>query len=180
MYFIKSCITSNHVFHQIKNAIFKREDGRRAANARGGIGAASRIAAAHRAADTNAPGDHLKQTPGEGACFSHVAACAVLRPPAPPKVPHNVRVPAKGRADWATAWAYGVTDTGDPVATSHRPSARWPAPHLVHLAARRRACWRRVGAPAHFTSSVSFRALCRGGLQGARTDRQAPARPMVT
>ena len=27
-----------------------------------------------------------------------------------------------------------------PEATSNRPSARWPVPHLVHLAARRRAC----------------------------------------
>jgi len=29
---------------------------------------------------------------------------------------------------------------GHPVATSHRPSARWSAPHLVHLTARRCAC----------------------------------------
>ena len=46
----------------------------------GGIGAAPRLAAAHRAADTNAPGGRLNQTPGAGACVSHVAACAVLGP----------------------------------------------------------------------------------------------------
>ena len=68
----------------------------------------------HRAADTNTPGGHLNQTLGEGACVSHVAACAVLRPPAPPKAPHNVRVPAKGRADRAAAWAYGAAGTRAP------------------------------------------------------------------
>ena len=61
----------------------------------GGIGAAPRLAAAHRAADTNAPGGHLNYTPGEGACLSHVADCAVLGPPGPSKVPHNLRVPVK-------------------------------------------------------------------------------------
>ena len=67
----------------------------------GGIGAAPRLAAPHRAADTDAPGGHLNQTPGEGACVSHVAACAVLGPPAPSKDPHNFGVPAEGRADRA-------------------------------------------------------------------------------
>ena len=62
----------------------------------GGIGAAPRLAAAHRAADTNAPGGHLNHTPGEGACVSHVAACAVLRPPAPSEAPPDALVPAKG------------------------------------------------------------------------------------
>jgi len=61
----------------------------------GGIGPAPRLAAAHRAADTNAPGGHLNYTPGEGACLSHVADCAVLGPPGPSKVPHNLRVPVK-------------------------------------------------------------------------------------
>ena len=56
----------------------------------------------------------LNQTPGEGVCVSHVAPCAVLRPPAPPKAPHNVRVPAKGRADRVSAWAYGAARTGAP------------------------------------------------------------------
>ena len=68
----------------------------------------------HRVADTNAPGGHLNQTPGEGACVSHVAACAVLRPPAPPKAPHHVRVPAKDRTDRAEAWAHGAAVTRSP------------------------------------------------------------------
>ena len=34
----------------------------------GGIGAAPRLAAAHRGAGTNAPGGDLNQTPGESAC----------------------------------------------------------------------------------------------------------------
>ena len=77
----------------------------------GGIGAAPRLAAAHRAADTNAPGGGLNQTPGEGACVSHVAACAVLRPPAPSEAPPDVLVPAKGQADRAAAWAHGAAGT---------------------------------------------------------------------
>jgi len=80
----------------------------------GGIGPAPRLAAAHRAADTNAPGGHLNHTPGEGACVSHVAACAVLGPPAPSKAPHNLGVPAKGRADQAAAWAHGAAGTRAP------------------------------------------------------------------
>jgi len=76
----------------------------------GGIGAAPRLAAAHRAAGTNAPGGHLNQTLGEGACVSHVAACAVLGPPAPSKAPHNLRVPAKGRADQAATCIKTCTD----------------------------------------------------------------------
>ena len=58
----------------------------------GGIGAAPRPAAAHRAADTNAHGGHLNQTPGESVCLSHVAVCAVLGLPAPSKAPHNLRI----------------------------------------------------------------------------------------
>ena len=56
----------------------------------------------HRAADTNAPGVHLNQTPGEGARVSLVAACAVLGPSSP-KAPSSVLVPARGQADWAVA-----------------------------------------------------------------------------
>jgi len=53
----------NHLerFSEIENRIFRGD---------GGIGAAPRLAAAHRAADTNAPGGRLNQTPGEGACVS--------------------------------------------------------------------------------------------------------------
>jgi len=69
----------------------------------GGIGAAPRLAAAHRGADTNAPGGNLNQTPGEGVCVSHVAACAVLRLPAPSEAPPDALVPAKGQADRAAA-----------------------------------------------------------------------------
>jgi len=75
---------------------------------------ALRLAAAHRAADKNAPGGHLNQTLGEGACVSHVAACAVWGPPAHSKAPHNLRVPAKGRADRAAAWAHGAAGTRAP------------------------------------------------------------------
>ena len=82
--------------------------------AEGEISAAQRIAAAHRAGDTNAPSGRPNQTPGEGVCVSHVAACAVLGPPAPPKAPHNLRVPAKGQADRAAAWAHGASGTRAP------------------------------------------------------------------
>ena len=73
----------NHLerFSEIENRIFRGD---------GGIGAAPRLAAAHCAADTNAPGGRLKQTPGEGTCVSHVATCAVLRPPAPSEAPPDV------------------------------------------------------------------------------------------
>ena len=133
-----------------------------------GIGAAPRLAAAHRAADTNAPGGHLNHTPGEGACVSHVAACAVLVPPAPSKAPHYLRVPAvliglqRGR-------------TGQLHQGSRKPphiDPRRDGPRIIWC------IWRRVGAPAHFTSSASFRALFRRGLQGARTAHQAQVRPM--
>ena len=50
-------------------------------------GAEPRLAAAHRAADTYAPGGHLNQTPGEGACVSHVAACTVFGRQLLPKLP---------------------------------------------------------------------------------------------
>jgi len=97
----------NHLerFSEIENRIFRGD---------GGIGAAPRLAAAHRAADTNAPGGRLNQTPGEGACVSHVAACAVLRPPAPSEAPPDVLVPAKGQADRAAAWAHGAAGTRAP------------------------------------------------------------------
>ena len=97
----------NHLerFSEIKNRIFRGDDG---------IGAAPRLAAAHRAADTNAPGGRLNQTPGEGACVSFIAACAVLRPPAPSITPPDMLVPAKGQADRAVAWAHGVTGTRAP------------------------------------------------------------------
>jgi len=72
---------------QIENRYFRGD---------GGIGAAPRLAAAHRVAETNAPGGHLNHTPGEGACVSHVAACTVLRPPAPSEAPPDALVPAKG------------------------------------------------------------------------------------
>ena len=80
----------------------------------GGIGAAPRLAAAHRAADTNAPGGNLNQTPGEGVCVSHVAACAVLRLPVPSEAPPDVLVRAKGQVDRAAAWAHGATGTRAP------------------------------------------------------------------
>ena len=92
-------------FSEIENRIFRGD---------GGIGAAPRLAAAHRAADTNAPGGRLNQTPGEGACVSHVAACAVLRPPAHSEAPPDVLVPAKGQADRAAAWAHGAVGTRAP------------------------------------------------------------------
>jgi len=76
----------------------------------GGIGAALRLAA-HRAADTNAPGGHLNKTPGEG--VSLVPACAILGPPSP-KAPPSVLVPAKGQADWAAAWVHGAAGTRAP------------------------------------------------------------------
>jgi len=74
------------------------------------LGAAPRLAAAHRAANENAPGAHLNQTPDEGACVSYVAACTVLAP-APSKAPHNLRVPAQGQA---AAWAHGAVGTRAP------------------------------------------------------------------
>ena len=80
----------------------------------GGIGAAPRQAATHRGSDTNAPGGHLNQTPGEGVCVSHVAACAVLRLPAPSEAPPDLLVPAKGQADRAAAWAHGAAGTRAP------------------------------------------------------------------
>ena len=80
----------------------------------GGIGVAPRLAVAHRGPDTNAPGGHLNQTPGEGVCVSHVAACAVLRLPAPSEAPPDALVPAKGRADGAAAWAHGAAGTRAP------------------------------------------------------------------
>ena len=73
-----------------------------------------RLAAAHRRSDTNAPGGHLNQTPGEGVCVSHVAACTVLRLPAPSEAPPDVLVPAKGQADRAAAWAHGAAGTRAP------------------------------------------------------------------
>ena len=79
---------------KIENRVFRGD---------GGIGAAPRLAAAHRGADTNAPGGNLNQTPGEGVCVSHVAACAVLRLPAPSEAPPDALVPAKGQADRAAA-----------------------------------------------------------------------------
>ena len=81
-------------FSEIENRIFRGD---------GGIGAAPGLAAAHRAADTNAPGDNLNQTPGEGVCVSHVAACAILRLPAPCEAPPDALVPAKGQADRTAA-----------------------------------------------------------------------------
>ena len=117
--------------------------------------AGPRLAAAHRAADTNAPGGHLN----EGACVSHVAACTVFGPPAPSKATHNLRV-QKAVLIGVQQGRTGRQAPGHPVATSHRPSARWPATHLVHLAARRRAC------PFHklrlFSSTLPRRAP--GGL----------------
>ena len=97
----------NHLerFSEIENRI-SRGDGR--------ISAAPRLAAAHCAADTNAPGDHLNQTPGEGACVSHVAACAVLRLSAPSEVPPNVLVPSKGQAARVTVWSHGEAGTRGP------------------------------------------------------------------
>ena len=79
---------------KIENRVFRGD---------GGIGAAPRLAAAHRGPDTNAPGGHLNQTPGEGVCVSHVAACAVWRLPAPSEAPPDALVPAKGQADRAAA-----------------------------------------------------------------------------
>jgi len=90
---------------KIENRVFRGD---------GGIGAAPRLAAAHRGPDTNAPGGHLNQTPGEGVCVSHVAACAVLRLPAPSEAPPDALVPAKGRADRAAAWAHGAAGTRAP------------------------------------------------------------------
>jgi len=80
----------------------------------GGIGSAQRLAEAHRASNTNAPSGHLNQTPVEDACHSHFAACAVLGPPAPSKAPHNLGVPAKGRADRAAAWPHGAAGSRAP------------------------------------------------------------------
>ena len=74
----------------------------------------ARRPAAHRGADTNAPGVDLNQTPGEGVCVSHIAACAVLRLPAPSEAPPDVLVPAKGQADRAAAWAHGAAGTRAP------------------------------------------------------------------
>ena len=73
----------NHLerFSEIENRIFRGD---------GGIGAAPRLAAAHRAADTNAPGGRLNQTPGEGTCVSHVTTCVDFRPPAPFEAPPDV------------------------------------------------------------------------------------------
>jgi len=122
------------------NNLEKKKIQNRVLSGDAGISAAPRLAEAHPAAETNAPSGHLNQTPGEGACVSHVPVCAVLRPPAPSKASHNLCVPAKDQADWAAAWAHGQQAPGHPVATSHRPSVRWPAPHLVYLSARRRAC----------------------------------------
>ena len=97
----------NHLekFSEIENRIF-RGDGK--------ICAAPRLAAAHCAADTNARGGRLNQTPGEGACVSHVAACTVLRPLAPSEVPPNVLVPSKGQVAWVAAWSHGEAGTRAP------------------------------------------------------------------
>jgi len=65
------------------------------------------------AVDTNAPGGHLNHTPGEGACVSHVAFCAVLGSTLS-KTLHNLGAPAKGRADQAAAWAHGAAGTRAP------------------------------------------------------------------
>jgi len=46
----------------------------------------------------------------------------------------------EGRAIGLQRGRTGRQAPGHPVATSHKTSARWPAHHLVHLAARRRAC----------------------------------------
>ena len=59
-----------------------------------------------RGADTNTNGGDLNKTPGEGVCVSHVAACAVLRLPAPSEAPPDALVPAEGRADHAAAWVH--------------------------------------------------------------------------
>jgi len=75
---------------------------------------APRVAAAHRGADTNAPGGDLNQTPGEGVCVSHVATCAVLRLPAPSEDPPDVLVSVKGQSDRAAAWAHGAAVTRSP------------------------------------------------------------------
>jgi len=50
---------------------------------------------------------------------------------------------------------------GHLVATSRSPSARWPAPHLVHLAARRRAC--PFHELRHFSSTLPRRERARTG-----------------
>ena len=129
----------------------------------GGIGAAPRLAAAHRAADTNAPGGHLNHTPGEGACVSHVAACAVLRPPAP----------SEARLIGLQRERTGRQAPEHPVATSHRPSARWPAPHLVHLAACGRAC--SFHKPRLFSSTLPRRApASAGGVAGTSSTSLTP------
>jgi len=97
-----------------KHFSIKKEIENRVLRGDGGIGPAPRLAAAHRAADTNAHVCHLNYTPGECACVSHVAACAVLGPPAPSKAPHDLRVPTKGRTDRAEAWAHGAAGTRAP------------------------------------------------------------------
>jgi len=126
----------------------------------GGIGAAPRLAA-HRAAHTNAPGGHLNQTPGEGACVSLVAACAVLGPSSP-KAPCacackrpgwlGCRVGSRGGRHQGTRWPPRIdTRRGGPRIT-------W-------------CIWRRVGAPPisqapplfkHFTTQGSSE-RARGG-----------------
>ena len=95
-----------------------------------------------------------------------MAACAVLGSPVPSEAPPDLLVSAKGQADRAAAWEHGAAGT------------RAPA---VHMHPRRGGLrptwciWRRVGAPAHFTSSAFFRALRRAGLERARTGRHQPA-----
>jgi len=96
---------SGQVRTEIENRIFRGD---------GGIGAAPRLAVAHRAADTSAPGGGLTQTPGEGDCVSHVAACTVLRPPDPSEAPPDLLVPAKGQADRAAAWEHGAAGNRAP------------------------------------------------------------------
>ena len=65
---------------------------------------------------------------------------AVLRPPALSEAPLNVLVPAKGQADRAAAWEHGAAGTRAPGGGLTYTLGEVPAPHLVHLAAYRRAC----------------------------------------
>jgi len=69
---------------------------------------AQRLAVVHRAVDTNAPGGHLHQTPGQGACVSLVAACADFEPPAPATATNIFPALVEVQADPASAWAHGV------------------------------------------------------------------------
>jgi len=96
----------------IENRVLKRD---------GGIGAAPRLAAVHRAAATNAPCGHLNQTPGEGACVSLVAACAFLGRQLLPKLPPIFLFLQKATLIGLQRGHTGLQAPGHPVATSHRP-----------------------------------------------------------